>query len=107
MTLKVGDYLKVKTKTLKDVFGTCIYRVEEVGLTLKDSDENNGVKCRMLGGSGPSARRGICITEPLTVIQQNIKDGITEVIPEDQAKKLEDYYEEQAKTPGRSGVMEW
>ena len=108
--IKVGDYLKVNTKTLHDVFGTIIYRVEEVGLKSPEKGRENeadGVKCLMLGGSGPSARRGMIVLDSEMAISKNIEQGITEIIPEVQAKKLQDYYDDtEKKVNTGTGVVE-
>lgn len=62
---KKGQYIKVKTKTLEDVFGECVYKVLETGLPCPHCEDNpkHGVKFMMLGGTGPSARKGIVITD--------------------------------------------
>jgi hypothetical protein len=111
--LRQGDYLKVKTKTQNDVFGTVVYKIEEVGLPApeperKAAGKTDGVRCRMLGGSGPSARAGLVLTDSEEVIQRGIKSGIVEVIPAEMAKKLERFYDKPAKeSQRRIGVMDW
>jgi len=88
--VSIGSFIKVKTKTLEDKFGECVYKiigpeveVEELGKKVKK------VKCVMLGGTGEAARSGMPIWDTFENIERNIDEGITQVIPEDQAKQIE------------------
>jgi hypothetical protein len=107
--LEKGQCILVSTKTLEDVFGDVVYVVEEVGLRVKvGSDEKeNGIKFRMLGGNGPSAREGICLVESWDVVEQNIKSGVTSVIDDSRAKALVEHYEGTLDGVNRaSGIVE-
>ena len=89
--VNAGDCLKVTTKTLHDAFGTCFYEVVEVGLKSPEKGREeamDGVKCVMLGGSGPSARPGFTVIDSQMRIGQNIADGKTQVLPKEQAQRL-------------------
>jgi hypothetical protein len=128
MELKVGMYLVVQTKVPQgqeeSPFGTCVYQITETGLTCpeiwrkKDAKGNDlprsewpqdGVKCVMVGGSGPSARAGYTIIDSEFVIRQNVEEGITRVVSEQEAKNLEQQLKKaakQAQTPGMAGAVE-
>ena len=91
--LQVGDCLRVQTKTQDDVFGTVIYRVDEVGLPPPEKERReagsmDGVKCTMLGGSGPAARPGMTIIDSTKAISRNVKAGITDIISAKEAEVL-------------------
>ena len=109
--LKKGDCLKTKTKTQGDVFGTVIYRVEEVGLLAPEkarraAGAKDGVKCVMLGGSGPAARSGMTVLDSVHAIKRNIKAGITEIIPESKAMLLAGQFMKSKSAKPPSGVKE-
>ena len=114
MILQVGDFIKVKTKTLRNVFGECVYKVLEVDLpSLEKSSREvgikNGIRFMMMGGTGPSARRGLEVVDSEERISQNIKDGITVILSKEQGAAAEKYYgESQSKSPARmnTGVIE-
>lgn len=88
--LKVGDCIRVQTRTLQDVFGVCYYEIVEVGLKSpeKGREEMDGVKAKMLGGSGPSARPGFLILDSQFKIGSEIASGVTEILSKDAALKL-------------------
>jgi len=113
MILKPGDCIKVKTKTLKDVFGECVYKTMAVGLSSPNKDKRaagvmDGIKFMMLGGSGPSARYGLVIIDSEPVVAQNIKDGITVVLSLEEAVRAEQFYgSKDPKAAGaKAGVIE-
>ena len=86
-----GDCLKVKTKTLHDVFGTCFYEVVATGLMAPETGREkamDGVKCVMLGGNGPSARQGFVVMDSQMHIAADIAAGVTEVVDKSQVGKL-------------------
>lgn len=96
MKIQVGILLKVKTKTLQDVFGECVYEVTEVGLPAREPHRkgiNDWCKCVMLGGSGPSARKGVTIFDSEADINQWIADNIVQVLPSSKRQEIIDYYE--------------
>ena len=89
--LKVGDCIRVQTKTQNDVFGVCYYEIMEVGLPAPEKEragEMDGIKARMMGGSGPSAREGLVIHDSQFKIGGEITSGIVEVMSRQQAEKL-------------------
>jgi hypothetical protein len=89
--IKVGDCLRVQTKTLEDVFGVCYYEVVETGLQAPEKgrqDQKDGIKAVMLGGSGPSAREGLTIIDSQFKIGGEIAAGIIEVMDKEQALRL-------------------
>jgi len=85
--VKVGDCLKVVTTTKLDVFGTCFYEVVETGLPSpeKGRNEDDGIKCIMLGGSGPAARQGLTVHDSQMKVGIEVKNGTTEVISKEEA----------------------
>lgn len=94
--IKVGTLLKVKTKTLLDVFGECVYEVVEMGLPAIDPARkgiNDVVKCVMLGGSGPSASKGRVLFDSEEEIKQWINDGIVQILPPNKKNDIVNYYE--------------
>jgi hypothetical protein len=89
--LEVGQCIRVQTKTLQDVFGVCYYEVTETGIQAPEQDRKDqmdGIKVKMLGGSGPSAREGIVIHDSWHKISGEIASGIIEVMSREQAMKL-------------------
>ena len=89
--LKAGDCIRVQTKTLQDVFGVCFYEIMEAGIMAPEKGrekEMDGIKARMLGGSGPSAREGLIIIDSQFKIDKEIASGIIEVMGKEQAKRL-------------------
>ena len=116
--LTKGMLLRVQTKTKEDVFGDCLYEILEVGITMKNPGNPNqtvkdGVKCVMLGGSGPAARKGLTIMDTAGKIESDIRTGITEVVSEAKRAEIVGYYEDKAKdgTPrrvtGAAGVVDF
>jgi hypothetical protein len=89
--LKVGDCIRVQTRTLQDVFGVCYYEIVETGLRAPEKGrekEMDGLKAVMLGGSGPSAREGIVIVDSQAKIASEIAMGIIEVTDKERAMRL-------------------
>jgi len=117
--LEVGTLIRVQTKTKEDVFGDCLWELAEVGLTMKNPANPNetvtdGVKCVLLGGSGPKARPGYTVMDTEANIQANIRTGITEIVPEAQKAEIVAFYKDKAKdgTPrrvehGGTGVVDF
>jgi hypothetical protein len=90
-----GTYLKVKTTTQEDVCGVCLYQVMEDGLEAPEPDRKgqmDGVKCVMLGGSGPAARPGWAVIDSVAKIQREIKSGVTQVLSAQEGERLRDFY---------------
>ena len=91
-----GMLLKVKTKTLQDVFGECVYEVVETGLPAQEPHRKgikDWVKAVMLGGSGPSARKGMVFFDSEADINQWIADGIVQILPATKKAEVIAYYE--------------
>ena len=87
MKLEAGMLLRVQTKTKDDVFGNCLWNLEAVGLEIKSAENpsktvNNGVKCVLLGGSGPAARAGYSVLDTEPRILADIQTGISEIVSE-------------------------
>jgi hypothetical protein len=89
--LKVGQCIRVQTKTQHDVFGVCFYEILEAGIPAPEQgreSENDGIKAIMLGGTGPSARTGLIIHDSWHKISREIASGIIEVMDKSLASKL-------------------
>ena len=58
--LEKGTVIRVQTRTKEDVFGDVMWEIVETGLSSPEAGRKgkDGVKCVMLGGTGPSARKG-------------------------------------------------
>lgn len=115
--LTKGTLIRVQTKTKEDVFGDCLYEIVEVGIAMTNPNNKNetvkdGVKCVMLGGSGPSARKGYTVMDTVSTIEADIRTGITEIVPAAKRAEIVAYYDDKAKdgTPrrvvGGTGVVE-
>lgn len=90
MNIEKGAILKTRTKTFNDVFGDVVWEVAETGLDAHDKDRPgamDGVKCVMLGGTGPSARAGYTVYDSEFQIQRDIAAGITTVVPASEKDK--------------------
>jgi hypothetical protein len=99
--VKVGDVIKVETKTKNNAFGTCYYRI------CNEKNEQNLNKCVMLGG-GEAAKIGMAVYDSLERIEQNIEEGITSIVPENEVKQLESAFKGKEDRPtGTSGVIEY
>jgi hypothetical protein len=115
MDLKVGDCIRVQTKTRDDVFGVCFYEILETEIKPPErgrEKETDGIKAVMLGGSGPAAREGVVIYDSWLKISQEIKSGIVEVMSKGMAEKLLADTPKSSQKPGdhvarpSTGVME-
>jgi len=96
--LKVGDFIRVKTavgREGKDTegYGTVVYEVVEVGLPYKPNADMEGVKFKMIGGSGPRAVPGRTIFDSQETVAANIKNGKTELISPEEAKQMAKRFE--------------
>ena len=103
MELKVGDCLRVQTTTVQDVFGVCYYEILETGLPAPEAHRQgqmDGVKARMMGGSGPSAREGLVIRDSQERIGSDIVSGVIEVMSKEKAEML------LSSTPNRCSSIE-
>jgi len=108
--------LRAQTKTREDVFGDCLYEIDEVGLPAPETDrrkagEMDGVRCIMLGGSGPAARKGFTVVDSVAHIERDIATGIVEIIPAAKRAGIVAYYDDKKLdgTPRKvtgTGVME-
>lgn len=108
--LTKGMLIRVQTKTKNDVFGDCLYEIVEVGITMTNPANmtqtvKDGVKCVMLGGSGPAARKGYTVMDTASNIEANIRTGITEAIAQERRAEIMAYYEDKAKDGTRRRVV--
>jgi hypothetical protein len=105
--LKIGDYIQVTTRTKDGTYGDCIYFIE--GPT-EEKEINNRkkelTKCVMLGGSGPSAVGGLVIWDNLEEMSVNVDSGVIRIIPENEAKKIVDVYNNKNSMKNSTGCME-
>jgi len=89
--IEKGMFLRCKTNTKNDLFGTVFWEVQETGLKapeLERADQKDGVKVIMLGGSGPSARAGMVCIDSEWHIQRDISAGITQLFSADQREEV-------------------
>ena len=89
--IEKGMFLKCKTNTKNDLFGTVFWEVQETGLKapeLERGDQKDGIKVIMLGGSGPSARAGMVCIDSEWHIQRDISAGITQVFTADKREEI-------------------
>ena len=96
MSVKKGDYLQCRTKTLNNLFGIVVWKVLETGLPSPEKGREgvmDGVEVEMLGGSGPSAREGFTCIDSEEHIRLDITDGKTKIITEDQKDIALDQYQ--------------
>ena len=94
MKLEINEYIIVKTKTKLDVFGEVLYRVDETDIPCPDpfkqcKVKNDGIKFRMLAGTGLSAHRGLVIRDCAQNVNQNEADGITRKATKEEAEQFE------------------
>lgn len=85
--IEKGMILKCKTTTKNDVFGTVMWEVLETGLQAPERGReafNDGIKVIMLGGSGVSARAGLTIIDSEWHIENDIRAGVTTIVPREQ-----------------------
>ena len=119
MKLEAGMLLRVQTKTKEDVFGDVLWSIEEVDIEMKNPGNPNetvtdGVRCVLLGGSGPAARKGYVVVDTEARILNDIQVGISEIIPEEKKAEIVAHYDDKAKdgTPrsiehGGAGVVDF
>jgi hypothetical protein len=93
--MEKGTLLRTTTRTLGDVFGEVLWEVAEIGLDAHDKDRPgamDGVKCVMLGGTGPSARPGYVVRDSEWNIERDVASGTTVVfLAEKKAELMEKY----------------
>jgi len=84
MKIEKGVLLKCKTTTKDDVFGDVVWEVLEVGLKAPEKErvnENDGIKCIILGGSGPAARKGFTVIDSEAHVMADVAKGVTKILP--------------------------
>ena len=89
--IEKGMFLKCKTNTKNDLFGTVVWEVQETGLKapeLERADQKDGIMVIMLGGSGPSARAGMVCIDSEWHIQRDVSSGITQIFAADQREAV-------------------
>lgn len=83
--IEKGTILRCKTTTKNDMFGTVVWEVVEIGLQAPEKDRRDtcrdGVKVILLSGTGPSARPGMTLIDSEWHILEDIKAGVTQIIP--------------------------
>jgi len=57
----------------------------------------------MLGGTGPSARKGFVVFDSEDAIRKNIEEGITNIIPPEKRAAVISFYDD---VPGKTGGIE-
>ena len=107
--LTKGTLLKCKTTTLQNVFGEVVYEITQTGLDAPEPERKaqgikDGVVATMLGGSGPSARKGFTVVDSEWSIGKDIARGVTEIVPSAKRDSIIAYYEALAKAKGTSGM---
>lgn len=91
--IKVGTIFKIKTKTLEDTFGECVYEIVETNIPSKNpEDKSDLVKSVMLGGSGVSARSGMTFFDTEDDLRRWFEDGSAQVIPSEKKNEIIEYY---------------
>jgi len=104
--IQKGTILRVRTRTVNDVFGEVLYEVVETGLPAPEkarAGEMDGVKCVMMGGSGPAARKGYSVIDSDYEIQKNIASGIATIVPPEKRDKILAVFGDKAKDGQRRG----
>ena len=94
MKLEIGEYIIVRTKMKLDIFGEVLYRIDEIGIPCPDlfkqcKVKNDGIKCRMLAGTGLAAHRGLVIRDCAQIVNQNEASGITRKATKEEAEQFE------------------
>lgn len=86
-----GQYIKVKTKTLEDVFGECVFKILGTGFPCPHCDNKplHGVKFEMIGGTGPSARKGIVIVDCGVQRWKMFEEGKIQLVDKTVAESME------------------
>lgn len=82
--LEKGMILRCKTTTKNDMFGMVMWEIVETGLPAPEvhrPGQMDGVKVVMIGGSGAAARKGYTVIDSEEHIMQDIKAGITTIVP--------------------------
>lgn len=95
MSIQRGTVIRVQTKTRDDVFGDCMYEIVEDGLPAPEpsrAGQMDGVKCVMLGGSGPAARAGFSVIDSVFHIENDIRTGITQIVEAKEKAEALAYY---------------
>ena len=106
MKIEKGSLLKVTTKTQDDVFGDVLWEIDEIGLPAPEKEragENDGVRCIILGGTGPAARKGFVVIDSEARIAGDVANGITEIKPASDRDILMSAYPEKVDDPVHSG----
>jgi len=96
--MEKGTLLKTKTKTLNDVFGEVVWEVVETGLPAPEKERKgqmDGVRCEMVGGTGPSARAGFQVLDSEARIMDDIASGVTNVVPVSERERVLNMFRKQ------------
>lgn len=111
--IEKGTILRCRTKTKDNTFGVVLWEVLETGLPAPEAHRNgqmDGLKVVMLGGSGPSARAGLTLIDSEDHIQNDIREGVTAIVPAENKDVLLAQVQQKKATPmprhGGTGVVE-
>ena len=107
MKIEKGMLLKVKTTTKDDVFGEVLWEIDEVGLPAPEearAGKMDGIRCIMLGGTGPAARKGFVVIDSEERLAVDIANGIAKVHDEKDRDVLTSVYPEKIENPVHSGA---
>ena len=75
-----SKFIFVETKTKTGNFGSVLYIIEQEGLPCTVCGQTDGVKCVMVGGTGPSAVRGRVVYDCQKEIEKNMQSGVTKPV---------------------------
>lgn len=107
--MKIGDYLKVRTRTLnqESSFGTCVYEIKKIALPCAVCGGSDGVTVVMRGSGNHNSRSGMQVHDCEKRILKNVEDGLTTIISGASAKRMAiQVWADQTGRPGRTGVLE-
>ena len=93
--IKVGLKLKVEAKTFGNSFGICIWEIIQTGILIEKGNRkgrSDGVRVKLLGGSGTSAAPGLIMFDSAEKLSEDIKNGIAKVISDKEASGMSDRY---------------
>lgn len=93
--IKVGLKIKVETKTFGNSFGICIWEIIQTGIPIEKGyrkGRSDGVRVKLLGGSGTSAAPGLILFDSAEKLNDDIKNGIAKVISDKEASGMSERY---------------
>jgi hypothetical protein len=87
--MKSGDHILVDVKTDTGE-SKILYIVDDIDFKCWNCGGNDCIKFRMVAGRGPSYIENKCIDDCWVNVDQNIKDGITKIIPNNEVQSIKD-----------------